>query len=147
MNRAKELWQDRFGLNSWVILVSFASGSEMRNADGDRDTGQCRPFVERRLAEIQIIREEDFQEDPVFPEGWKPERFLIHELLEVCVAELEARLIKESVDETAKEQFVNSLEGAFWGLKIENDELKHHLSPSSDTKGKVGKPRDTRHEK
>ena len=113
-------WQERLGLQDWVIILRFNLFEE----DMNKSAGETIWNNVNKLAEIHIIREEDF--NSLIPYDY--ERILVHELLHIKFGYLqsEPNNYEEQVFDEAQHQLIDDLARAL--VMAKRGETKRTLS-------------------
>ena len=96
-------WQERLGLQDWAIILRFNLFEE----DMNKSAGETIWNNVNKLAEIHIIREEDF--NSLIPYDY--ERILVHELLHIKFGYLqtEPEKYEDIVFDEAQHQLIDDL--------------------------------------
>ena len=113
-------WQERLGLQDWVIILRFNLFEE----DMNKSAGETIWNNVNKLAEIHIIRDEDF--NSLIPYDY--ERILVHELLHIKFGYLqsEPNNYEEQVFDEAQHQLIDDLARAL--VMAKRGETKRTLS-------------------
>ena len=119
-NELLEEWQERLGLQDWVIILRF----NLKEEDMENCAGVTRWNHINKIAEIHILREEDFKQ----PVPYDYEKILVHELLHVKFAYLqeEPNNYEQQVFDEAQHQLIDDLARAL--VMAKRGETKRTIS-------------------
>lgn len=122
-------WQERLGLQDWVIILRFNLFEE----DMNKSAGETIWNNVNKLAEIHIIREEDF--NSLIPYDY--ERILVHELLHIKFGYLqtEPEKYEDIVFDEAQHQLIDDLARAL--VMAKRGETKRVLSCDRIKEGSI----------
>ena len=119
-NELLDEWQERLGLQDWAIILRF----NLLEEDMNNNAGETIWNNVNKLAEIHIIREEDF--NGIIPYDY--ERILVHELLHIKFGFLQTNPEKyeDIVFDEAQHQLIDDLARAL--VMAKRSETKRMLS-------------------
>lgn len=119
-NELLDEWQERLGLQDWAIILRF----NLLEEDMNNNAGETIWNNVNKVAEIHIIREEDF--NSLIPYDY--ERILVHELLHIKFGFLqtEPEKYEDIVFDEAQHQLIDDLARAL--VMAKRGETKRLLS-------------------
>lgn len=119
-NELLEEWQERLGLQDWVIILRFNLSEE----DMQGDAGTTVWNNVNKVAEVHIIQEGDY--NSIIPYDY--ERILVHELLHIKFGylQIEPSNYEEQVFDEAQHQLIDDLARAL--VMAKRGETKREIS-------------------